>query len=190
MIKKRKQVKLEFAILIAVTILALIIYAVYATIKFINKDSDKSNASLTYITTHKIVENNTTTEIKVNIETKERYLYINGKKKEKLGEVKTDPSKYMETPDTSKLETYKDITTQESKDPITWKSSIEESAKFIGLLENSGYTILREANTPNYVELFFQKENTIKRVVIFTENILVADTLNKVLPQIDTYYSK
>ena len=183
----RQKLKIKHIILIGIVVLLLAIITVIVWPKNIETNTDTSINTVT----HKIVEGDNIWEVRSNSKLNQTNLFKNDKKVKSLGLYKSNPDTYMELGDTSSLDNAYDITLDEPKDSISWNADNQKSTNYIKYLLKSGYTIIRQANTPTYIEIYTQNEDLdTKRIVILTDIIMVASTTNTKLPDIDTYYSK
>lgn len=112
-------------------------------------------------------------------------IYHNGEKID-VKDVIPSKGKAMELP---KVSGTLDIEKKEKVRELTYKASLEESAKYINFLLKEGYQILREAYTPEYIE-FYMTKGTIERRIIILNNIIMVGVLDDgwKLPDISNYF--
>lgn len=116
------------------------------------------------------------------------YFYVNNDKVEDLGYYNT-LHECLELLDSSTV-VAKDITENKLIMDLTWESSIVDSSGYIKFLQNDGWKIIRQANTYSYIEVFMQKDDVIKRLIITNTFIMQGDlTLESVLPDLNTYFN-
>ena len=60
---------------------------------------------------------------------------------------------------------------------FTYNVSFEEGSKYLKYLLNEGYDIEMYVSTSQYFECFLKKENTIKRVVLLSDSLMVCDLI-------------
>lgn len=71
---------------------------------------------------------------------------------------------------------------------FTYNVSFEEGSKYLKYLLNEGYDIEMYVSTSQYFECFFKKENTIKRVVLLSDSLMVCDLIEgSELPSVKDY---
>lgn len=68
-----------------------------------------------------------------------------------------------------------DITLKESVTENAWESDLVSSVSYINKLEEEGFTIKQRIGTSHYVDLVLTKEDSVKRVIILRNLILVSD---------------
>lgn len=170
------------AILICVLTAAIIVIVLLVLYK--NKDNTEKHDQ--YIITHYIRENTDIWEVKVNTSNGLKELYKNGERIEVLQPLSVkNAMPYLELPLTDESI---DIEKEEQLQIITWNSNLNKSASYINYLKNNGFTELRYAATPSYIEIYMQKDNVIKRIIILKDSIMVADVKDNNLPDIKNYY--
>lgn len=71
---------------------------------------------------------------------------------------------------------------------FTYNVSFEEGSKYLKYLLNEGYDIEMYVSTSQYFECFLKKENTIKRVVLLSDSLMVCDLIEgSELPSVKDY---
>jgi len=136
-----------------------------------------SNRDANSILMARVEENGNTWEIFANAEYNTVEVLLNNKifiqkEVEWVGEV----GHILELPEVS---SYKDITenNENQLSDITWKASLEESAKKVLHIKNQGFSVVMMAKTEKFIEIHLKnRTGNFKRVIITTENISVADT--------------
>lgn len=128
--------------------------------------------------------NETVTEL-INKGDKYSVIYINGEEATSSKPIQSK-GKAMELP---RVTGTVDIEKNEKLKELTYKASLEESAKYINYLKKQGYEILREAYTSEYIE-FYMTKGTITRRIIILNNIIMTGELEDSwkLPDIEEYF--
>lgn len=121
-------------------------------------------------------EGNKTVDIKVEYPEKHSILYVNGKRKEKISSIAHTPNPVMVLP--TKEGVLDIVTERKPTSDLSWDSSLEESVMYLNFLENMGYKQVREVQTSQYVEKIVELNGVKRRIIIFTNIIMVGD-LNK-----------
>lgn len=71
---------------------------------------------------------------------------------------------------------------------FTYNVSFEEGSKYLKYLLNDGYDMEMYVSTSQYFECFLKKENTIKRVVLLSDSLMVCDLIEgSELPSVKDY---
>lgn len=71
---------------------------------------------------------------------------------------------------------------------FTYNVSFEEGSKYLKYLLNEGYDMEMYVSTSQYFECFLKKENTIKRVVLLSDSLMVCDLIEgSELPSVKEY---
>lgn len=101
----------------------------------------------------------------------------------------TSTMKCLEMPKVSKKF---DISSEAPASDLTWNIAINQSAGYVLFLKESGYEIIREARTYDYIDLYMKnKEGNRKRLIIFKNSLICGDlTELSELPDINTYFQK
>ena len=68
-----------------------------------------------------------------------------------------------------------DIEKEEPVQAITWKSDLKKSALYLKYLQDNGFKQLRRTETPEYIEVYMEKDEVIKRIVIFNDVIMIGN---------------
>ncbi len=163
----------------------ILLVGILITMVLLKKDETEP-VQETYVTTTIVRESGNTWEIRVVFPAGKKFMYLNGEQKEVLQELGIKETKpHIELPE---VEEGENIEETDSVQVITWKCDLKRSASYVKYLMDNGYTELRYAATQSYIEMYLQKEDKIKRLIISSENLMVADVLNKELPDIKYYY--
>lgn len=83
------------------------------------------------------------------------------------------PKSVLVLPETSDPEDV--LVDKQPKYSGVWEVSLEESSKLLKYLESTGYQIDRKVSEPHYIEIILVNGEKKKRLVIFTDTIMVAD---------------
>lgn len=87
-------------------------------------------------------------------------------------------AKLLELPEGDDIEAY-NITVKKKYTSFTWESTLKESAKYVKYLYESGYELLMQANTPDYIEIYMKSADSgVKRIIITEDYLVAADVDN------------
>lgn len=113
------------------------------------------------------------------------WLFENGAKKTLISSVVRNPVKPLRLPSTTKKV---DVVSAKPTSPLTWSSSLKESAEYVNYLESEGYSSILTVDTPSYIEMYLQR-GTIRKRLIIQDQILMAGNLDTSakLPSVSTF---
>lgn len=151
------------------------------------KDSPKDEVE--YITTAHIRDGNDTWEVRVDTVSGNKYIYKNGEEVEVIMSLRSvSVLPYMKLPDIDESDDKINIEDGEELQIITWASDLKTSASYLNYLKGEGFTEVRYAATQNYIEVYMEHKETLKRIIILRDTIMTADVDKKELPSIENYY--
>jgi regulatory protein YycI of two-component signal transduction system YycFG len=154
---------------ILVLILVVIVLVSYFFFNVVEKNKNSTQSTTEFI----FKEDRKTVEVRVDTVTNETKLFENNKYKETLSFVPRKANPVIVLPESKKS---LDIITKRAPiSDLTWESSLEDSAKYLNFLDSEGYEIVREAHTSQFIELTLESNKVKKRVVIFTNILMVGD---------------
>ena len=114
------------------------------------------------------------------------YLYQDGKRVKTLTLIPKKINSALMLPE--ETESLNIITDRKPVSDLTWNSTISESAKFLNFLYSQGYSPKIEVNTSQFIEKFLVKDDTVLRVVIFNNTLMVGEMdTGAVLPSLENY---
>src|SRR5690606_16434412 len=103
-------------------------------------------------------------------------LYKNGEKeRDILGLPIKDAKEVIKLPEIATNEAGVDIEKEEPVQAITWKSDLKKSALYLKYLQDNGFKQLRRTETPEYIEVYLERDEVIKRIVIFNDVIMIGN---------------
>lgn len=181
--KNKKLILMLLIIVIVLVIMTIVVISIAVKDSLKEETEDKAYS----VVVCEVREKENIWEVKVEYPAGHKILYKNGVEQEILQSLTTTGAKEcLKLPTTDNVG--KDIEARGTDQIITWSAKLTESAEYINLLKHNGYTEIRYASTPDYIEVFLQKDATIKRVLILKESIMIADTIIEQLPDIKYYY--
>lgn len=147
----------------------------------------------------KSINNIYTSEILVYADNKEYEIKIDNKTKKTIfreGDIEDVIFTYpregkprVSIPDLSKIQGENVIKDIETYIDFTYNVNFQSGCKYLKYLISDGYDFKMYAATPQYFECFLEKDNKIKRLVLFADSLMVCDLLeNTQLPEVSEYF--
>ena len=99
---------------------------------------------------------------------------IQTKKSIKVMQLEQDVMQLPDVADNSSC----DITQKNKVAEFTWDASLSDSAEYIKYLEEAGYTSVFNASTQTFIEIYMQKGDSIKRLIVTDSFVCVYDVAN------------
>ncbi len=177
--------KFKLLLIVITTLLVLIVLGV-----LINKPTINNEENNNYIVTHYVKELDDIWEVRVNTVNKQVGVYKNNTKmQEYYSETTPNTQRYMELPIVDDFEIGVNIEEETPYIPLTWESNTYKSGQYLKYLTKVGYKERRIVKTPSYIEVYMTKDNTMKRIIISNDSIIIGDVVNKTLPDVINYLS-
>lgn len=97
----------------------------------------------------------------------------------------------VELPDWSTIEGEDTLEFKLPSSELTYNLTRDESFRLVKFWLDGGGTILREAATPQFVEIFMSLDGSVKRIIIFSESVVLATLYEDAeLPLVETYFQE
>lgn len=166
-----------------------LILVVSVVLVFALQSKEATEETKPYVLEFLFKENGSHIEVRVEEPSKETVLYQNGELVSVISIVPRVVKPVLQLPRVR--EGFNLVKEREKVSELTWKSSLEESAKYLYFLESEGYRVVREAHTPQFIEKIMEFSGSKKRIIIFNHTILVGDLYeDAVLPDVKEYITK
>jgi hypothetical protein len=124
----------------------------------------------------RVVDGNDVWEERVTFPAGTKALYKNGEKERDIfGLPIKDAKEVIKLPEIATNEAGVDIEKEEPVQAITWKSDLKKSALYLKYLQDNGFKQLRRIETPEYIEVYLEKDGVTKRVVVFNDVIMIGN---------------
>ena len=151
-----------------------------------------NNPSITNIYTSEILiyKNGTEYEIKVDNKTNETY-FREGDIEEVIYKYSRSPDCRLSIPNLEEIEGKDVLTSAEQILDFTYNIPFMEGCKYIRYLLNSGYNIEMYVCNSQYFECFLKNNEGYKRIVLFSESMMVCDMESSIeLPEVADYLQR
>lgn len=129
-------------------------------------------------------------EIKVNTETKETVLRIDDNE-DVVYSYPRGGNARVSIPDFDDIQGQNVIKDIKPYVDYTYNVGYQEGCKYIKYLMEDGYVLKQYMANSQYFECFLEKDNNVRRVILFIDSLMVCDLMENVsLPEISNYFTK
>ena len=173
------------AIKIGITCVIIIACIVVVSIYVHNQGTDSESI---YISELLVYKDGKEYEILVDKNTKETYLRTD-EDKELCFMYPREGKSRLPIPDIDKIDGINIIEDKETILEYTYNVSYSDSFKYVKYLMDNGYSILMYAVNSQYFECFLKNSGGIKRLIIFSDTLMVCDLYdNASIPSVVSYF--
>lgn len=175
---------IKFKVFIAFLIYLLIILVVCLFLFFKNLGTE--NIKNTFTSELMIYDLGVEYEIKVDNQTGET-IFRNGEVEEVIYIRKRTPNPRISIPNLNNIEAQNVLEGLSTIVDFTYNVDFKDSCKYLKYLILEGYELKRYVSTSQYFECYLQKDKVIKRIIIFSDSIMVCDLLEGI--EIPNFYN-
>ena len=124
-------------------------------------------------------------------EDKTRWLFVDGKQSSMISALPTSPTPHITLPKTRKANNFPLLEEDKHTDSFTLEATLEQSAEYVNYLKKQGYSIVRQVQARNYIELIMSNNSEkLKRIIVQERTIMVGEVEKTTsLPKLEDYLS-